>query len=143
MRPHWKYVPLCLLFVTSFRLFFAAPIHAQEPDFSDTPDILHGTTNLLRDDDVVVAAGVQTAGPPLNYYVSSNYLLTQDSSFSSFPTYNQSWNLQAPLPDPTSYAAACGLVRLTGPTMSPQPSQLPPALRRSKRLSWRSPSTIA
>lgn len=105
MRLGWKYAPFCLL---SLLLWLALPpaIHAQEPDFSDTPDILHGATNLLRDDDVVVAAGVQTAGPPVNYLVSTSYLLTQDSSISQTPTYNNGQTMQGLLPDPTAYAAA-------------------------------------
>ena len=54
MRSRWKFAPLCLL-VLLLGLALPAATQAQEPDFSNTSDILHGQTHLLRDDDIVVA----------------------------------------------------------------------------------------
>lgn len=41
-------------------ILLSIPAHAQNPDYSDTPDMLHGQNYLRRDDDIVL---VQNNGP--------------------------------------------------------------------------------
>jgi hypothetical protein len=78
MRPACQLFPVCLILLLAC-LLLPLEARAQEPDYSDTPDILNGQRNMLRADDLALVYQDVAAAAPYTNTVYTNILLTQNS----------------------------------------------------------------
>ena len=117
MRLARTLLPAPLLAIV-FLLLLSSPAHAQNPDYSGTPDILHGQNYLLQNDDIVVVQANQPL-PASSQAETNTYLyemLTGNGAITSVQAITSTVPM-TPAPISTRRARRSGAC-LTCPTTS-------------------------
>lgn len=100
-------IPACLL-VFLLCIGFTTSASAQEPDFSDTPDILHGQSHLLRMDDIVIADVKEATSAPYTNVLDTRFLLTANNRISK----EQQITTQSTTPGPVNAGVQLAVGRM-------------------------------